>query len=211
MPVEAQERAPRSADRDEQIEVLKQAIRILQEQKSDQPAGTKLKDSKNEEEIKKLRLVAEKLAKQIKDKGQELHDLQEKHRGVSRKLAELGAAGAWNVEWATPNNAFWYSHVPAPAVATVTPAPAATPFRVHPAEPATSAAYPKGAVIAAPAAAPVPAPVRTWGYAVTTPAANGRPDDWEQRLDRLTNEIQELRTELQREKTRTRSTAPAKK
>src|SRR5439155_21355423 len=85
LPVEAQTPPPRGADRQRQIEVLREALRVLEEQPDQAGGSTKLKDPKNEEEVKKLRADAENLSKQIQERGKQLHDLQAKHREVLTK------------------------------------------------------------------------------------------------------------------------------
>jgi hypothetical protein len=142
------------------------------------------------------------LAKQIQDRGKQLHDLQAKHRALLHKLGEHGAVGAWEAVPYPPYANWSYSVTsPAPAVATVPAAPPAMYYRnvaprATPAVPPATTAPPN---IAYPAATPVPTPphVMLWE---TTPSPKPSSDDWERRLDRLTKEIQDLRRELQREK-----------
>jgi beta-lactamase regulating signal transducer with metallopeptidase domain len=91
-PKEVDKSAPKD-DREQQIEILKKAIKILEEQKkTDAKPAPKAGTGPSEEDlaaIKKLHRLAEELSSQIEGKRKELRDLEEKRKAILKDLGKF--------------------------------------------------------------------------------------------------------------------------
>jgi hypothetical protein len=112
VPTRAQQGAPRSSPpgtaqqdpRDQQIEVLKQAIKVLEDQKRAAEPARKAPPADNPE-VAKLKAEADRLAKEVELKRQELKKAEAALHAVQARLAKVGYVGYFyqgtfpNVNW----------------------------------------------------------------------------------------------------------------
>jgi beta-lactamase regulating signal transducer with metallopeptidase domain len=91
---EVDKSAPKD-DREQQIEILKKAIKILEEQKKTDTKDTVPGAPKvDPAEVKKLHLAAEEITKQLESKRNEIRALEEKLRAIRRDLGKLEGKSA---------------------------------------------------------------------------------------------------------------------